>query len=118
MPKPGQTIKTKKPQVDKKILFFGLLNTMNIQLPVCEHVFDTETERKWRFDYAWPGKKIALEQEGGIWKKGGGGHSHPIGIKRDIEKYNKAAQLGWRIFRTAPEDLLSPETIKLLKSVL
>ncbi len=55
--------------------------------------------RRYEFDFAWPEYKIAFEIEGAIWMKGGGGHSHPLGIERDIEKYNLAAMNGWRIIR-------------------
>lgn len=55
--------------------------------------------RKWRFDFAWPERKIAFEMEGAIWMRGGGGHSHPLGIEKDIEKYNSAALAGWCVIR-------------------
>ncbi len=61
--------------------------------------FRFHPERRWLFDFAIPSKKIALEIEGGIWRKGGGAHSRPKGILRDIEKYNAATLLGWRVFR-------------------
>ncbi len=55
--------------------------------------------RFWRFDFAWPERKIAFEMEGAIWMRGGGGHSHPLGIEKDIEKYNAAAIQGWAVIR-------------------
>ena len=57
-------------------------------------------ERKWRFDYAWPERKIALEIEGGIWKKGR--HVRGKGYENDCEKYSEAVVLGWRIIRATP----------------
>lgn len=69
--------------------------------------FEFHPVRKWRFDYAWPDEKIAVEIEGGIWREGGGAHSHPLNIERDIDKYNAAAVLGWRILRVAPENMLN-----------
>lgn len=72
---------------------------------VREYKFDeSEDERQFRFDYAWPAKKIAVEIEGGIWRKGGGAHSHPTGILRDIEKYNLAVMQGWRVIRVPSPD--------------
>ena len=53
--------------------------------------------RKWRFDFAIPDKKIALEIEGGIWTEGR--HNRPVGYTNDCEKYNVATMLGWRVFR-------------------
>src|SRR6266446_19672 len=46
--------------------------------PIPEYRF--HNSRGWRFDYAWPNHYIACEVEGGIWMKGGSGHSHPMHI--------------------------------------
>jgi hypothetical protein len=70
-------------------------------------------ERRWRFDYAWPALKIALEVEGGIWS--GGRHTSPQGFVKDMAKYNAAACLGWRVLRVAPKDLLTLATAKMVK---
>lgn len=53
--------------------------------------------RKWRFDYAIPEHKIAIEIEGGHWS--GGRHNTGAGFVKDMEKYNAAAMLGWRVIR-------------------
>lgn len=78
-----------------------------IPKPVEEYKF--HPTRKWRFDFAWPGKLVAVEIEGGIWIKGfsghGGSHSLPSNIVRDMEKFNAAMLLGWRIFRFQPSEL-------------
>ena len=54
--------------------------------------------RRWKFDWAAPSLGLAVEYEGGVYR-GGGGHSSVTGILRDIEKYNEAALLGWRVIR-------------------
>ncbi len=72
--------------------------------------------RKWRFDYALPLYKIAVEVEGGVWTAGR--HIRPQGFLNDITKYNTAALLGWRVFRTTPDDLLTNNTLKLLKTAI
>ena len=54
-------------------------------------------DRKWRFDFASPNKKLAIEIEGGIWVQGA--HSRGAHFNSDCEKYNNAALLGWRVFR-------------------
>lgn len=73
-------------------------------------------QRKWRFDYAIPSHKIALEVEGGVWTQGR--HVRPKGFLSDMQKYNTAALLGWRVFRTTPDRLLSNDTMLLLKSAI
>lgn len=74
--------------------------------------------RKWRFDYAWPAAKVALEVEGGIWVKGGGGHNRGKAFKDDLEKYNRATVLGWRVIRVLPEQLLTIETLAMLRALM
>lgn len=51
--------------------------------------------RKFRWDYAWPDLKLAVEVNGGIWVQSG--HSSGTGIARDAEKLNLAVLEGWRV---------------------
>jgi hypothetical protein len=53
-------------------------------------------ERKWRFDFAIPEKKIAIEYQGGIFMAKSG-HSSIKGQSRDQEKMNQAQILGWKV---------------------
>lgn len=82
--------------------------------PVFEYRF--HDERRWRFDMAWPKYKIALEVEGGVWTAGR--HTRPSGFLKDMEKYNAACALGWRVLRTVPDDLLMQETIELVREAM
>lgn len=66
-------------------------------LPVPEKEFRFAPPRKWRFDFAWPAQKVAAEVEGGIWVRGR--HTRGKGFLNDMEKYNEAGRLGWRVFR-------------------
>lgn len=59
--------------------------------------------RRFRFDYALPEKMIAVEVDGGIWKLGR--HNRPQTFQRDLEKFNRASAMGWRIFRYTYEML-------------
>jgi very-short-patch-repair endonuclease len=79
-----------------------------------EYIF--HPTRKWRFDYAIPEHKIALEVEGGVWTRGR--HTRPEGFLGDIEKYNEAALLGWRVFRVTPDDLYTNKTFKLIETAI
>lgn len=63
--------------------------------PVNEHKF--APPRKWRFDFAWPAERLAVELEGGVWS--GGRHTRPAGFEADVEKYNCATVEGWRVLR-------------------
>jgi hypothetical protein len=57
-------------------------------------------KRKWRFDFANIKHKIAVEIEGGVWT--GGRHTRGSGFLKDMEKYNTATSLGWKIIRVTP----------------
>lgn len=78
---------------------------------VREHRF--APPRQWRFDYAIPDHRIALEVEGGVWTKGR--HTRPRGFLGDIEKYNRATLMGWRVFRCTPKTLLTAATLDMLR---
>ncbi len=75
--------------------------------PIWREQYRFDPVRLWRFDFAWPERKIAFEMEGAIWMRGGGGHSHPLGIERDIEKGNAAAIQGWAVIRITDKMLKS-----------
>lgn len=108
------------------MIFIALLKKESIILPQTEFRF--HHKRKWRFDYAWQSHKIAVEVEGGVFGRGKTcpvckqakrlGHSSVTGIKRDIEKYNNAMLLGWRVYRVLPEALCSMKTLAVLKQLL
>jgi len=83
---------------------------MKIPPAVKEHRF--HPVRRWRFDYAWPDRKIALEVEGGVFT--GGRHSRGAGMIADMQKYNTAALLGWRVLRVVPRDLAKLATAQML----
>jgi len=53
--------------------------------------------RRFRFDFAWPDAKVAVECEGGIWSRGR--HTRGKGYENDCIKYNLAQASGWRVFR-------------------
>jgi len=70
--------------------------------------------RKWRFDYAIPDYKVALEVEGGVWS--GGRHTSSKGFLGDMEKYNTATLMGWKVLRTTPDELYRLKTIEMVKN--
>jgi len=54
-------------------------------------------ERMWRFDFAWPSHKVAVEIDGGIFIRGR--HVDPMGGHDDRTKHNYATALGWLVLR-------------------
>ena len=74
---------------------------MGLPKPVAEFRF--APPRRWRFDWAWPPALVSLEIEGGIWR--GGRHTRGAGYEKDMEKYNAAAVLGFRVLRYTPAQM-------------
>lgn len=74
--------------------------------------------RKWRFDFAWPEQKIAVEVQGGIWLGKSGAHTSGKGRTRDIEKSNMAAKMGWRMLQIAPEHIKNGDALMWIKGIL
>ena len=70
-----------------------LLREAGLPAPQLEYRF--HSERRWRFDLAWPEYHLAVELDGGEWLARGGRHN----TDADREKLNHAAVLGWRVLR-------------------
>lgn len=84
-----------------------------IRRPDTEVKFDAE--RKFRFDFAWPEAKLALEVNGGTWN--GGAHGRAKGIHRDYEKLNLAQWNGWAVLQVTPQDVYSSNLGRMLKEL-
>lgn len=65
------------------------------KLAMNEHKFCED--RKFKFDYALPIEKIAIEYEGLMSEKSG--HTTVTGYTSNCEKYNLATVLGWKVLR-------------------
>lgn len=76
---------------------------------------------RYRFDYAVPAARVALEVEGGVWKDVGGvvryGHVHPARYETDCRKYNLAQRLGWAVFRFTPQ-MLERDPIDVIQPII
>lgn len=111
-----------RPKVSKlEAQFIALWESISTIKLVPEYRF--HPARNWRFDFADPGSKVAIEIEGGIYCKSkksktteynsggtrvihtetdnrtGGRHNTGKGFKEDCEKYNAATMLGWKVIR-------------------
>lgn len=78
-----------------ELLAGRLLDELPGEKPVREYRF--APPRMWRFDFAYPERKVAVEIEGGVWS--GGAHTRGKHFESDCEKYNTAVVMGWRVFR-------------------
>jgi very-short-patch-repair endonuclease len=86
---------------DLEAAFLFYIDALDLPKPNREWRF--HPERRWRFDFAWPDRMVAVECEGGVWmqtKSGRSkGHAHPARFEADCEKYSTAAAMGWKVLR-------------------
>ena len=67
------------------------------KMPEPEEEYRFHPVRRWRFDFAWPDQKVAVEIEGGVYN--GGRHTRGKGFEGDCIKYNTAQLMGWTVLR-------------------
>ena len=94
------------------------LNYLQQQFPQAEVVKELQfhPDRKWRFDYAFPSRKIAIEIDGAIWTLGR--HNRPRGYLNDMEKLNTAASMGWLVLRFSTDERFYLSTRRLIDATL
>ena len=85
---------------------------------VCMTEYRFHPIRRWRADYCINPvtDKIIVEVEGGAWTRGR--HTRGAGFIDDMDKYNEATRLGYRVIRVTPDDLLSAKTLDLIKDLI
>lgn len=87
--------KRKSKNKDKAGLFLYHWKLLKPDAPVPVGEYEAIPNRRFRFDWAWPDCKVALEVDGGQFAKGGGRHAKDT----DREKGNLAALHGWAWLR-------------------
>ncbi len=139
----GQRFKKKarlRSKTDWETALYEQICDLGLPKPVKEHRF--HPTRKWRFDFAWPKRMIAVEVEGGIFgqvvtchscgtqvlerTKNGGfvkvrrGGRHTIGksYEADCLKYSEAAVLGWRLVRVTSNQIKDGTAIGLIQRII
>ena len=98
------------------VLFLSVARSFGITGVECEHLFASEIGRRWRFDFAIPKQKIGIEIEVGAWSNGR--HTRGAGFIADMEKYNTAVLLGWRVLRFTPQQIKQAETYEIISKLV
>lgn len=99
-------------QVSAHALLVMQLRALGVAVET-EHRFDPE--RKWRADiYLRP--HILIEVDGALYSQGR--HVRGAGAEADMEKLNRASELGYRIFRYSTGMVKSGAAITQLRRVL
>lgn len=92
------------------ILLFQI-RCARLSMPESEYRF--HPGRRWRFDFAWPDRMLAIEVEGGTYTSGR--HNRAAGFAKDCEKYNEAAIAGWTVLRFTGEQVKTGEALQVVE---
>lgn len=92
------------------------LQIRQAKLPEPLHQYRFHPTRMWRFDLAWPDRKLAVEADGGQWVRGR--HQRPLGFAKDAEKLNEAALMGWTVLRFATSQVRDNTAIQTITRAL
>jgi very-short-patch-repair endonuclease len=85
-------------------------------LPTPEREYRFHPTRKWRFDFAWPAKSLAVEVDGGLFVTGR--HSRGAGAEKDMEKFAEAMIHGWRVLRVSTNQVKSGQALAWTEKLL
>lgn len=93
---------------------------------VAEHRFCAG--RKWRFDFAFVGRMVAVEIQGAIFGTGprcrvckqrkAGRHTRGPALREEYEKLREAAALGWLVLLVPSDEVIKRHFIGQLKRAL
>lgn len=76
--------------------------------------------RRWKVDLVVspkpPRAKIAVEIEGGIWKKSR--HTTGKGFTEDCVKYNELTLAGYKLLRVTPQQVTSGEAVQWIERAI
>lgn len=80
------------------------MKAAGLPIPEREYRF---CKRRFRFDFAWPGQRLAVEVHGGIWMRRGSSANHASarGVMNDTLKRNYAVMAGWRVLEFVGKDV-------------
>lgn len=120
--------------------FLKIIEDNNFPCPEKQHKF--HPDRRWRFDFAYPGFMVAIEIEGGMYSQrvichncktpvmkrlkngalvpvfSGGRHLTAKGFAGDRVKYNTATQMGWEVYSLTSDMLKNGYAIELLEEII
>jgi very-short-patch-repair endonuclease len=82
--------------------------------PVAEFPF--HPERKWRWDWCWPDRLLAVEVDGGLWIRGR--HSRGKGQEGDMEKRAEGTLLGWKVLVFSTDQVASGYALECIRRAL
>ncbi len=91
---------------------------VSAQFRFAQSAHASNARRRWIADFAFLEAKVMVEIDGGVWMAGGGAHSHPTDITRNMTKQNDATLLGFVTLRFTPAEVKSGHAIAFTQRIL
>ena len=113
-PSKKKPVGKKHPNLERQFQLMWDIIGKGYSSPKTQFIFDPI--RKWRFDFAWPEFKVAVEIDGGVFQKKATGHRSIGGIVDSMEKQNAAQLQGWCLLRYHVNDL-ERRTVQVVEEV-
>ncbi len=113
-PAPGKKRRQSAPQPPQRDLFTSICKADYGLTVEKEYIF--HPTRKWRFDYAIPSHRIAIEIDGGVWVNGR--HNRAQGYLNDLNKFNAAAAMGWVVLKFTPDQQYRRATFEVIQATI
>ena len=111
--KKRRSVKGQRVQSEGEVTLARDLRVLKIRF---EKEYKFHPDRNWRADFWITGTKILIEVEGGVWS--GGRHTRGKGFIADMEKYNAAAILGFKVLRFDTQQVKSGLAIKQIENLV
>lgn len=93
-----------------------LYQVRRAELPEPVEQYQFCPSRKWRADFCWPGERLIVEVDGGVYTQGR--HTRGDGYERDCEKLAMAVVLGYRVMRFTTGQVTSGFALEMIEKVL
>jgi very-short-patch-repair endonuclease len=114
----GRNPRTSKHNARFEDLLAFQMKSLGLPEPARQYPFAQSVKREFLADFAWTQYSLLLEVNGGIWRKGGGAHSHPSNIERDIEKQQFAVLLGFYVLPVTTDEVTSGKAVAVIQQAL
>lgn len=92
--------------------------TLRLPTVTEQYLFAKPLGRRFTADFAFVEYQLLVEIQGGIWMGGGGAHSRPQSIQRDVEKQQLAVLLGYYLLPVTPAEVKNGYAVDLTQRVL
>ena len=112
----GKIIRAKIPRAKSALEESFALTIMAYKLPAFAREYRFFPPRRWRWDFAWPDLKVAVEIEGGIYS--GGAHVRGADIEDDHEKRNAGTAQGWAVLYFGPKAIQRADYVPMLRQLI